>query len=86
MGVFFVVKTIRIEVIFLELSSDEVFNKLTENGKYTGVYKNEYNGMHLGLGIYISSGTIKKKYPITEKTFYDSWREMRCEKLDRFGI
>ena len=85
-GAFCMVKSHKNRGDFLELSRDEVFNKLTENGKYTGVCENEYKGMHLGVGCYISSGTIKMKYPRTEKTFYDSWREIRCEKLDRFGI
>lgn len=70
----------------MDMTQQEIFNILTENGKYIGAYKNEYNGMYLGLGCYISSGIIKMKYPRTEKTFYDSWREIRCEKLDRFGI
>lgn len=86
MGAFFVGKSHKNRGGFLKISRNEVFNKLTENGKYTGVYKNEYNGRYLGLGFYIVSGNLKMKHAIPEKIFYDSWREMRCKKLNRFEI
>lgn len=71
MGAFFVVKSYKNGCDFLKLSRDGVFNKLTENGKYIGLCKNEYNGMYLGLRCYIASETLKAKHPKPEKTFYD---------------
>lgn len=38
------------------------FIRLTENGKYSGIFAEEYNGMYLGLGHYIISGTIKMEH------------------------
>ena len=80
------VKIIGIEVEFLELSRDEVFNKLTENGKYSGIVAEEYNGMYLGLGHYIISGTIKMEHSKPEERIYNSWRQISCKSLNRLGI
>ena len=79
------VKIIGIEVEFLELSRDEVFNRLTENGKYSGIFAEEYNGMHLGLD-YIMSGTIKMEHSKPEERTYNSWRQISCISLNRLGI
>ena len=71
MGAFFREQNYKNRGVILKLSRDEVFNRLTENGKYIGLCKNEYNGMYLGLGCYIASVTLKAKHPRPEKTFYD---------------
>ena len=59
-------------MVLLELSRDEIFNRLTENGKYTGVYENEYKGMYLGTGFYIASGNLKMEHSKPTESVYDS--------------
>lgn len=43
----------------MELSQEEVFRTLTEDGKYTGVTQEKYKGLYLGDSLHIKSGTME---------------------------